>query len=106
MTTESTATVSKTAQLGRLRRTWEWVWRSEHGRELEAKRGAAKDDRPLSVAKGCQRVAWRTLGGLEPLPAGLRADVARPLVVAGLNRCLPALSPPVSTVAELFEQPE
>lgn len=105
MMTESTATIPETAQLSRLRRAWEWLWHSEHGRELEAKRGPATNDRPLAVAKGCQRVAWRTLGGLEPLPARLRADVARPLIVAGLTHCLPALSPPLANVAELFEHP-
>jgi hypothetical protein len=105
MTTESTATVPTTARPGKLRRAWEWAWRSESGRELQEKRAVATDDQAIVVAKGCQRLAWRTLGGLEPIPAAIRADVARPLVVAGLTRCLPLLSPPLSGVAELFEEP-
>lgn len=103
MTTETTAAVPVTSRPSRLRRAWEWVWRAERARELQAARTTSDDDRAIAVARGCQRLAWRTLGGLEPLAAKIRADVAKPLVLAGLNHCLPALSPRVDGVAELFQ---
>jgi hypothetical protein len=105
MTTESTATVPTNARPSRLRRAWEWAWRPERARELLAQRTTPTDEKAIALAKGHQRLAWRTLGGLEPLPAAIRADVARPLVAAGLKCCAPLLSPPVSGAATLFEEP-
>ena len=74
-------------------------------RELKQQRWQPNDRRRFEEAKGCQTMAWRVLGGLEPLPASTREVVARPVLLAGILKCLPIIQPPTDSLDALFLEP-
>jgi hypothetical protein len=71
--------------------------------ELKRRQWSSGEHHSLAEATSCHTLAWRTLAGLEPVPAVTRDAVARPLLLAGIDKCLPLLEPPRAGVAELFE---
>jgi hypothetical protein len=71
--------------------------------ELKARAWTGARRARLDEAKACQLLAWRTLAGLEPVAARMRPDVAKPLLRAGIEKCLPLLDPPSATLDELFD---
>ncbi len=94
-----------TSRPSRLRRLKEWFWRGQLLSELKQRRWSETQHRGVEEATSCHLLAWRTLAGLEPVPAPTRDAVARPLLVAGMNKCLPFVDPAHPTLAELFDDP-
>lgn len=92
-----------TTRPSRMRRVREWLWRGQMLAELKARAWTGAQRERLGEAKACQLLAWRTLAGLEPVAAATRAAVVKPLLRAGIEKCLPLLEPPPPTVDELFE---
>jgi F5/8 type C domain len=94
-----------TTRPGFVRRVLEWFWRSQRLRELKAAPAPARDVTTSKQVWAYRNLSWRTLGGLEPVPAQARALTARPLLLAGIRQLLPLLQPPCPTVDALFEDP-
>jgi hypothetical protein len=80
-----------------------WLQR-ERLHELRGQRWNAEQRQQLIASKSALRVAWRVLGGLEPVPYAARAAVALPLIMSGLETCAKVVAPS-STLAELFDEP-
>jgi hypothetical protein len=87
----------------RLRRALAWAWRGQQLREARQLLLAPRERRLLEEAKSCQTLAWRALAGLEPLPAYAREAVARPLLLAALEKCRALLQPAPANVFDIFE---
>ena len=94
-----------TTQPGRLRRLLAWVWRGQQMRELKQQRWEPSARQRFDEARSCQTLAWRVLGGLEPLPATTRDMVARPLLLAGILKCLPLVQLTGEGLDALFADP-
>lgn len=90
---------------GRIRRASEWLWRGNRLRSLKEQRMKPSARRPFQEASSCQTLAWRALAGVEPIPAHTRESVARPLLVAGITKCLPLTEPRQHSISELFADP-
>lgn len=87
----------------RFRRLIEWLWRGQQLRELQQKRWGAPQRQALNEAEACHAIAGRSLAGLEPISAASRAAVATPLLVAGIDKCLPLLNPPSHDLLALLD---
>jgi hypothetical protein len=86
----------------RWRRAREWAWRGQRLQELKAQRLSAAQQLAVEEARSCETLARRTLAGIEPIPARARDAVARPLIEAGIGKCLPLLRPPPSALDDIF----
>lgn len=94
-----------TTKPSRWRRLKEWFWRGELLKQLEQRRWTEAQHQAVEEARSCHTLAWRTVAGLEPVPAMTRDAVARPLLLTGLAKCVPLADPAHATVAELFDDP-
>lgn len=92
-----------TSKLSRWARFKEWFWRKQLMQALKERRLSEVERQALDEAAACHTLAGRTLAGLEPVPASTRDAVARPLLLAGIQKCLPRLEQPHATIAELFQ---
>ena len=95
-----------TIRPSRTRLAREWLWRGQMLQDLKAHAWPRARYERLSDARACHLLAWRTLAGLEPVPARTRATVAKPLLNAGLERCASLVEPPVTNLHELFDSTE
>src|SRR3954468_20536652 len=94
-----------TPRPGRWRRLKKWFWLGELLTQLEQRRWSEAQHQSVEEARSCHTLAWRTLAGLEPVPAQMRDAVARPLLLTGLRQCAPLVDPAHADLAQLFDDP-